>query len=109
MSEFNNFRNKTLKEIRLWAWAAAVLPITALAGIFFVWSFGTKTLFDISMIIGETVMFGTAVGWWWWALYVMKKLLGQWDTTRKNVGEVLTEVKEVRDIIKDINSIRRDK
>lgn len=103
MGEFNNFREKTIREIRLWAWAAAVLPITSLAGIFFIWVFGSSTMFDISMVIGETVMFGTAVFWWWWALYVIKKLVSQWDTTRQNVGEMLTEVKEVKKIIRELD------
>lgn len=101
MSEFNNFRNKTLREIRLWAWAAAVLPISALAGLFFVWTYGTGQWFNIAMIIGETTMFTVAVIWWWWAIYVINKLVRQWDLTRERVSEVLNDVKEVKALVGD--------
>ena len=100
MIEFEKFRTKTIKEIRIWAWLAAVLPISALAGTFFVWVFGTDSLFRTAMIIGETTMFAVAVVWWWWAIYVIRRLVDQWDCTRGRVVEVLGEVKEIKDIIK---------
>lgn len=103
MVEFNNFKGKTLKEIRLWAWAAAVLPLSALAGIFFIWVFGTGTLFNIAMVIGETTMFAIAVAWWWWALYVMRRLIRQWDDTRTNVGQVLEDIKDIKTIVKELD------
>ena len=109
MGEFNDFRHKTLKEIRLWAWVAAVLPITALAGIFFIWVFGTKELFDTAMVVGETTMFAVAVIWWWWALYVIRKLLVQWETTRANVADVLTELRAVKGIIRETTKPPLDK
>ena len=99
--KINNFKEKTINQIRLWAWAAAVLPISGLAGLFFVWRFGTNSLFDIAMITGETVMFTVAVVWWWWALYTMRTLVKQWDTTKENVKEVLNEVSEIKTIVKN--------
>ena len=104
MSEFNNFREKTLKEIRLWAWVAAVLPLAALAGIFFLWVFGTGRWFNIAMVIGETTMFTVAIIWWWWAIYVINKLVRQWDLTRERVVEVLTEVQNIKGIVKTLDS-----
>lgn len=101
MKEFENFRNKTIKEIRLWAWLAAVLPLSALAGTFFIWVFGTDSMFRLAMVIGETTMFTIAVIWWWWAIYVVRRLVEQWDVTRGRVGEVLDELKEIKQIVKD--------
>jgi Zn-dependent protease with chaperone function len=101
MGEFNNFRNKTLKQIRIWAWLAAVLPITALAGIFFIWIIGSDTLFKRAMIFGEVSMFGVAVVWWWWAIFVINKLVRQWDHTREKVGEVLHELKEIKRVVQE--------
>lgn len=101
MSDTFDFKNKKLKEIRLWAWAAAVLPITALSGIFFIWVFGTKTLFDIAIVVGETTMFGIAVVWWWWALYTIKKVIEMWDEANKTVNIVIHDVHEVTEIIKE--------
>jgi len=105
--EFNNFRNKTLRQIRIWAWIAAVLPITALAGIFFIWTYGNKGVFGTAMIIGETTMFGVAVIWWWWAIYVINKLVRQWDMTRDRVIEVLADIKDIKGLVQ--KSIPDDK
>ena len=102
-----NFKQDTLKQIRLWAWAAAVFPVTALAGIFFVWTFGTKTWFDLAMVIGETIMFSIAVVWWWWAMYILKNLVKHWDETKDKVSNVLSDVKEIRSIIVEI--LKEDK
>lgn len=96
-----DFREKTIKEIRLWAWAAAVLPITALASVFFLWAFGFSTWFDKAMVVGETTMFGVAVIWWWWAMYVIKKIVTAWGNTNTSVLEVLSELKAVKGIVQD--------
>lgn len=100
-TEFNNFRDKTLRQIRIWAWVAAVLPITALAGIFFIWTFSPSSILSTAVVIGETTMFGVAVIWWWWAIYVINKLVRQWDTTRERVVEVLVELKDIKSIVQN--------
>lgn len=107
MTKFNDFKTQTIKQIRLWAWAAAVLPIAALAGIFFTWRFYDNTIFGYMMIIGETAMFTAAVIWWWWAMYVLRNLVQHWDETRQNVQNVLHDVKSIRAIVADL--FRSDK
>ena len=97
-----NFRTKTINQIRLWAWAAAVLPITALAGIFFVWKFFDGTVLGWALTIGETTMFIVAVTWWWWAMYVMRNLVKHWDETRDSVKEVLNDVKQMKIIVIEV-------
>lgn len=101
-SKFNDFRNKTLTQIRLWAWAAAVLPITALAGIFFVWRFFDGTILGIAMVTGEVIMFSIAVVWWWWAMYILRNLVKHWDETRVKVVHVLDEVKEMKSVVLEV-------
>ena len=96
----NDFKTKTIREIRLWAWAATVLPLTGLAGIFFLWFVGTDSLLNLTITIGGTVMFAVAVVWWWWAIRTMRNLVTQWDTTKVKVIEVLDEVVEIRTIVK---------
>lgn len=103
MKGFTDFREKTIKEIRLWSWAAAVLPITSLAAFFFIWKFGSDTWIAISMIVGETTMFAAAVVWWWWAMYTMKTLVKQWDVTKENVVDVLSDLKEIKKMVKENN------
>lgn len=102
MAKFNDFKTQTIKQIRIWAWAAAVLPITALAGIFFTWRFYDSTVFGYAMIIGETAMFAIAVSWWWWAMYVLRNLVKHWDDTREHVKSVLTDVRSIRQIVKEL-------
>ena len=102
MPKFNDFKTQTIKQIRIWAWAAAILPITALAGVFFTWRFFDNTAFGYAMIIGETAMFSIAVFWWWWAMYVLRNLVQHWDDTRKNVKNVLHDVKSIRLFIADV-------
>ncbi len=101
MSKLNNFKIKTIREIKIWAWIAAVLPMTALAGLFFIWMFGTKDLFDWAMVVGQTLLFTVAVIWWWWAIYVIRKLVQQWETTRINVSSVLEEIRTVRSYFRE--------
>ena len=102
-----DFKTRTINQIRLWAWAAAILPITALAGIFFIWTFGTSTLFTWTMIIGETLMFSAAVAWWWWAMYILRNLVNHWDETKDKVYEVLNDVKDIKGIVVEV--IKEDK
>ena len=102
-----NFKSTAISQIRLWAWAAAILPITALAGIFFIWTFGTNTWVSIAMIVGETIVFSIAVIWWWWSMYLMRNLVEHWDETREKVYTVLNDVKEIRTIVVEV--LKEDK
>lgn len=102
MIKFNDFRHKTIQEIRLWAWAAAVLPVTALAGIFFIWRYYDNTILSIAMIIGETVMFFIAVAWWWWAMYILRNLVNHWDDTKEKVIDVLADVKDLKSVVLEV-------
>lgn len=103
------FKDKTLREIRVWAWIAAVVPISSLAALFFIWVFGTDRIFNIAMIVGETTMFTMAVIWWWWAIYVIKNVIRQWDITKEGVAEVLIELKEIKVLAKETFIARSDK
>ena len=104
MERFQNFKTKTISQIRLWAWAAAVLPVTALIGILFVWRFFDGTVLGYAMIIGESAMFGVAVFWWWWAMYVLRNLVRHWEETRENVKTVADDIKGIREIVLEVMS-----
>lgn len=94
-----SFSDQRLQEIKLWAWAATVLPITGLSGIFFVWAFGTSTLFDRCMTIGGTAMFSLGVSWWWWAIYTIARVIKNQDHVITEVTEVSTEIRNVKSSI----------
>ena len=97
-----DFKSFTIRQIRIWAWAAAVLPITALAAMFFIWRFAPETFLGYAFVTGEIFMFAIAVIWWWWAMYTMRKLVNQWDSTRDHVKEVSADIKEIRSTILDL-------
>ena len=102
-----NFRTTTIRQIRIWAWLATVLPITALAGLFFIWRFAPETIIGYAFVTGEIIMFGVAVIWWWWAMYTMRNLVRQWDETRDKVKEVSADVKDIRSVI--LETLSKDK
>jgi len=102
-----DFKKSTIRQIRIWAWLAAVLPITALAGLFFVWRFTPSTVLDYAFVTGEITMFTIAVIWWWWAMHTMRKLVKHWDETKEDVKDVLDDVKEMKNIV--IDTLSKDK
>jgi hypothetical protein len=96
-----NFHKMALKHIQWWAWAAVVLPLTALAGMFFVEFIGTDTQYKLALATGATVMFGIAVVWWWWALYIIAKVTGILAKTIDRFDDVDTDIKEIRKDLKE--------
>lgn len=109
IKEHLDFRNKTLREIRWWAWAASIMPVSCLAALFFIWAYGTDRVYNIAMITGSSLMMVIAVLWWWWALHAIKTLVNHWDETRDNVKEVVVEVKGLRALVRDVFQKQRDK
>ena len=104
-----DFKTKKLREIRWWAWAAAVLPLSSLAGLWFIWAFGTDHAVNIAMIVGFTAMFAIAVAWWWWALHVFKSLLDLWKDTGQGLEQVLDDVKEIKTLVREVIPKQDDK
>jgi hypothetical protein len=98
----NNFRKKTLKEIKIWAWAATVLPITSLAGLFFLHHFGWDSLIGQALVIGATIMCCFAVIWWWWAIYTIAKVTHILDDSVVQFNEVKKELSHIKEEIKSL-------
>lgn len=97
-----DFKEKRLHEIRLWAWAATVLPITSLAGLFFIWLFGTDSAYAAAMIMGATTMFLMAVVWWWWAIYTIRNVIVTWARTNEDLVHVTKDVQEIKTAVIDL-------
>ncbi len=89
------FSDKGLTHIRWWTWGAALLPITGLALMFFIWFFGIKELVDVFMISISTIMFCAAALWWWWIIWVVSRLL-------RKERYIAVELKNTVDDIKDL-------
>ena len=92
----NNFHKKALKDIKLWAWAATVLPIVAIAAIVFAYLIGFESWIQIILVIISTILFGTAVVWWWWALHTIAGITGILANALKKFEKVEDEVTELR-------------
>lgn len=92
------FKDKKIKEIKIWAWIAAVAPITTLAGLFFVSMIGLDEFYQKALTIGATAMFAFAVTWWWWAIYTMA-----------NIATILSNVIDRFDSVKqDLKELKKD-
>ena len=98
------FHKKALSQISIWAWAATVLPLVALAGLFFMEFIGLRSYYHVSLTIGATVMFAVSVVWWWWALYTIAKVTDTLGQTSEKLDTVVDEVVEIK---KDINEIKK--
>jgi hypothetical protein len=98
-----------LRQINLWTWLASVLPLAALAGLWFAWVFGSNSIMNLIMVVGGTAMFSTAVVWWWWALKVMRHLLSNWERAETGIGSISQDIKEIRVMVRDVIQPERDK
>ena len=98
----DNFKEKKLAEIRIWAWLAAVLPISALAGLFFIWAVGNETLYAYAMVSGLTIMFMIAVIWWWWAIYTVRNLVLDYSSNRDDLNKVIQDIADMSKELKKL-------
>ena len=98
------FYDKKLKEIKLWAWAATVLPIVALSGMFFIEFIGLDDTKRIILTIGATLIFATSVVWWWWALYTISKITHFLGESTEKFVEVKEEIKAIKAELQKTNN-----
>jgi len=91
-----DFHKKKLKQIKWWAWAAAVLPLSSLAGLFFIKFIGYATWFDTALIIGATTMFTIGVVWWWWAIWTMAQVTNVLGIISEKFKDVSKELKDIK-------------
>ena len=96
MITLRDFHKKKLKQIKWWAWAAAVLPLSSLAGLFFIKFIGYATWFDTALIIGATTMFTIGVVWWWWAIWTMAQVTNVLGIISEKFKDVSKELKDIK-------------
>jgi hypothetical protein len=100
--DLENFGIKKIHEIKLWAWAAAVLPCVSLVVMILIWHFGTSDLFSISIITVVSTMISVAVVWWWWAIHAIYRLIILWHRADKTLEEVKFDIKDIKVSVKEI-------
>lgn len=94
------FYEKKLKEVSIWAWLATILPIVALAGLFFLEFIGLRSYYHTALVVGSTIMFGISVVWWWWALHTIAGVTKALGNTTEKFEEVTTEVDTIKKELK---------
>jgi len=92
----NNFKKKTKKQVRWWAYAAWTLPFTALAVLVFLHFFGWDSVYDYAIVIGAVVFFSVGVFWWWWAIFKIKTLAELLGSVGDRIDVVRTHVIGIR-------------
>jgi len=91
-----NFRNKAIKEIKIWAWFAAVAPLVGLSVLFFIWFFDFNNSYERALTIGFIIMFTTAIIWWWWAIHKIAQITEVMYGAMSNFNEVKKEIEQIR-------------
>lgn len=97
-----NFHNQKIKEIKLWAWVAAVLPMTVLSALFLLNFVGFETLYHQILIAGGTIMFTLSCVWWWWALHTIGSITNILGNTLKKFANVDIELDKIKKDLKDL-------
>ena len=93
-----DFHLKALSDIKLWTWAAAVLPVVAIICLLLTRIFGTETFFDIIVIAVGTIIFAISVVWWWWVMYTVSQITAMLSKTSTNIENVQDDLTKIRKI-----------
>ena len=91
-----DFHLKSLSDIKLWTWAAAVLPVVAIICLLLTRIFGTETIFDIIVIAVGTVIFAISVIWWWWVMHTVSQITAMLSKTSTNIENVQDDLTKIR-------------
>lgn len=90
------------KAIKIWSASAKVMPITALALLFFTTFIGWEDNIRIMLIVMCTVFFSVSVIWWWWVLGAV----GKWMETIQHSTDSLSSIKdEIKEVKKEIERV----
>ena len=91
------------KQAQLWSMFAKVSPIIFITLMGFLWHQGIVNHIMIMWIGG--IMFGlTAIIWWFWTVHTIGSLATMVKKADNGVQDVLGDLKEIRDILKDIRN-----
>jgi len=97
-----DFHTKKIKEIKLWAWAATVLPIATLGVLFLLYLIGFNSIYEKLLVISGAILFTTSVVWWWWTLHTIGSVTFLLSRTIEKFTKVNQELEELKKDIKDL-------
>ena len=91
-----DFHQKSLKQIKLWAWAASVLPVVGIVALILIKIFGTDDIYSVIVISGGTIIFAISVVWWWWVMYTVSQITAMLSKTSTNIEHVQDDLTKIR-------------
>lgn len=86
---------KVLQQIKIWNWAAKVLPLTALCFAIATYCLGFDTLLQQFFVVTITTFFAIAVFWWWWTMANIKSAMQYMADAAQGFKELTENLKEL--------------
>jgi len=87
--------NKTIREVKLWSYAAWSTPFVALFILFFLQIIGWDQWYARALVSGAVIMFSIAVIWWWWAIFKVASISNSLLDTADKLKEVSVELNAI--------------
>lgn len=104
-----DFHQKSLKQIKLWAWAASVLPVVGIVALVLTKIIGTDDIYSVVAIIIGTIVFAVSVVWWWWVMWTIAQVTSMLSNTSTSLNTVQKDLLAIRlDIEDEHNRERRE-
>ena len=91
-----DFHQKSLKQIKLWAWAASVLPVVGIVALILIKIFGTDDIYSVIVISGGTFIFAISVVWWWWVMHTVSQITAMLSKASTNIENVQDDLLNIR-------------
>lgn len=104
-----DFHKKSLKQIKLWAWAASVLPVVGIVALILIKLFGTDDIYSVIVIIGGTIIFSVSVVWWWWVMWTIAQVTTMLSHTSTSLDTVQNDLSTIRLDLEDEHNRERRK
>lgn len=104
-----DFHKKSLKQIKLWAWAASVLPVVGIVALILIKLFGTDDIYSVIVIIGGTIIFSVSVVWWWWVMWTIAQVTTMLSHTSTSLDTVKKDLSTIRLDLEDEHNRERRK
>ena len=54
--------------------------------------------------IGLVMIVAVCVSWWFWVMFIIRTMIEQTDRTQQSLGDIKTGIREVRHMVRDLDS-----
>lgn len=92
---------KVKKQVKIWDWAARVLPLFAVSGIIFCHYFDYTDARDLLIRLTLLGFLFSAIVWWWWAIYKIAWLAELYSSITQKLSDIKAGTSDLKKDIKD--------